>query len=448
MKKYIKSFVDPIVVLLKLTCFLLAGYMIYLQFSAFVTNDDSTALSYEVFQDDTNQFYPTFSLCLFGNEEHLFTGSASVCPPCVNETDKKEECTTNHCQAREYFQILTGKQNDSFNFLSVPFSKKVFNLLGDIQYFHVTTESGKKIVKTNNLNAAFLPNWKLKKYGPALKISYQDPSNICYTKNDSDVTGQRLAHEFIKMNVKKFVTGHTVGLIKPDIKIFIHQKHQLIRKLRTPTVWIRMFDLKDAAGNFKDGFTQKIDLRIDSIEVLKKRKNSVKPCNDTLSNEDKTWIETTINTMGCVPPFFKRFVSNVTRISNELTQKSCKKEQLAAFRKAYSPNRHFETIENEYLQPCGQMIASVASTEALIPKVARSDLVDPWVTKNRIKTYDVNIGIRYGLATYKVATNNQAFTLLSLWSQIGGFVGIFLGFSLLQVADLLKKLAAMTKLLN
>ena len=132
MKKYIKSFVDPIVALLKLICFLLAGYMIYLQFSAFVTNDDSTALSFEVFQDDTNQFYPTFSLCLFGNEEHLFTGSATVCPPCFNETDKKEECITNHCQAREYFQILTGKQNDTFNFIAVPFSKKVFDILGNV----------------------------------------------------------------------------------------------------------------------------------------------------------------------------------------------------------------------------------------------------------------------------------------------------------------------------
>ena len=324
----------------------------------------------------------------------------------------------------------------------------MFNILGNIQYFHVTTEGGKKIVKTNNLNAAFLPSWKIKKYGPALEISYQDPSNICFTKNQSDVTRQRLAYEFMKLNVKKFVTGHTVGLIKPDIKIFIHQKHQLIRKLRAPTVWIRMFDLKDAADNFKDGFTQKIDLRIDSIEVLKKRKNSVTPCNDTLLNEDKMWIETAINKMGCVPPFFKRFESNESQKSDELTLKSCKKEQLAAFRKAYSPNRHFETIENQYLQPCGQMIPSVASTEALIPKVVRSELLDPWVTKNRRKTYEVDIGIRYGLATYIVATNNQAFTLLSLWSQIGGFVGIFLGFSLLQLADFLKKLTAMTDLLN
>ena len=94
------------------------------------------------------------------------------------------------------------------------------------------------------------------------------------------------------------------------------------------------------------------------------------------------------------------------------------------------------------------MIASVASTEALIPKVVRFELLDPWVTKNRRRTYEVDIGIRYSLATYKVATNNQAFTLLSLWSQIGGFVGIFLGFSLLQLADLLKKLTAMTNLLN
>ena len=86
------------------------------------------------------------------------------------------------------------------------------------------------------------------------------------------------------------------------------------------------------------------------------------------------------------------------------------------------------------------MISSVASTEALMPKVFPSKWTDELMLKNRRKTYEVDIGIRYGLTTYKVATNNQAFTFLSLFSQIGGFVGIFLGFSLLQLTVLLKTL--------
>ena len=118
----------------------------------------------------------------------------------------------------------------------------------------------------------------------------------------------------------------------------------------------------------------------------------------------------------------------------------CKKHQLSMFRNTHSPNKYFEAIAKQYLQPCGQMLSSVASTEALMPKVFTSKWVDEFISKNRRKTYEVDIGIRYGLTTYKVATNNQAFTFLSLFSQIGGFVGIFLGFSLLQLPVLLKLL--------
>ena len=45
----------------------------------------------------------------------------------------------------------------------------------------------------------------------------------------------------------------------------------------------------------------------------------------------------------------------------------------------------------------------------------------------------VKIRIEYAMKGYKMATNNRAFGMLSLWSQIGGFVGMFLGLSLLQL---------------
>ena len=48
--------------------------------------------------------------------------------------------------------------------------------------------------------------------------------------------------------------------------------------------------------------------------------------------------------------------------------------------------------------------------------------------------------INYNVVDYLEITNNQAFDFESLFSQIGGFVGIFLGFSLLQVPDLIQHL--------
>ena len=56
---------------------------------------------------------------------------------------------------------------------------------------------------------------------------------------------------------------------------------------------------------------------------------------------------------------------------------------------------------------------------------------------NQKNTNRLNLELRYNVAEYLEITNNEAFGFESLWSQIGGFAGIFLGFSLLQVPSLL-----------
>ena len=41
--------------------------------------------------------------------------------------------------------------------------------------------------------------------------------------------------------------------------------------------------------------------------------------------------------------------------------------------------------------------------------------------------------INYNAEIYKESVNRRAFSLGHVWSSIGGFVGMFLGYSLLQV---------------
>ena len=55
---------------------------------------------------------------------------------------------------------------------------------------------------------------------------------------------------------------------------------------------------------------------------------------------------------------------------------------------------------------------------------------------NRIKR--IMITMKYfDVNNYKLILNKQEFGWESLWSQIGGFIGIFLGYSLLQVPEIL-----------
>ena len=61
------------------------------------------------------------------------------------------------------------------------------------------------------------------------------------------------------------------------------------------------------------------------------------------------------------------------------------------------------------------------------------------------RTY-LQINLHYDTGTYKVIKNSKSFNLESLWSQIGGFIGIFLGYSLLQLPDIVSN--SLTRIKN
>ncbi len=56
--------------------------------------------------------------------------------------------------------------------------------------------------------------------------------------------------------------------------------------------------------------------------------------------------------------------------------------------------------------------------------------------KRRFENRGLHISISYSTETYQEINNVRDYDLERLWSSIGGFIGIFVGYSLLQVADL------------
>ena len=78
----------------------------------------------------------------------------------------------------------------------------------------------------------------------------------------------------------------------------------------------------------------------------------------------------------------------------------------------------------------------VTSKDTMI--LTEDERFDGWgidVSTN-LKSKKVILKIEYAATGFREMQNYRAFGLLSLWSQIGGFVGIFLGYSLLQVPEL------------
>ena len=55
------------------------------------------------------------------------------------------------------------------------------------------------------------------------------------------------------------------------------------------------------------------------------------------------------------------------------------------------------------------------------------------VTQSDLKEENLVLGFSYVVEEYRETYNRRAFSFKSLWSAIGGFIGMFLGCGLLQV---------------
>ena len=160
-------------------------------------------------------------------------------------------------------------------------------------------------------------------------------------------------------------------------------------------------------------------MRTNAMEVLRKRPDAIDLCNETLKDDDSQWRQSVIQKIQCIPTFMKRFLS----YSSAQTQlQECNPTQHKEMEETYSPFDNFPAVGTLYTPPCTLMSSIVTINEDL----ARFD--DPNSTSLILK-------FEYPLE-YKETVNTRAFIVYDLWSQIGGIVGIIVGYSLMQIPDM------------
>ena len=155
------------------------------------------------------------------------------------------------------------------------------------------------------------------------------------------------------------------------------------------------------------------------ISIIRKRPNANIPCDlNKNSNDDDHWRKAALSFLGCLPPYWTTFSpqSNFSLPTcNSSTQ--LKDFYLNAFNDL---SNMYTNISVLYTSPCDDM--SITPTFYVQPHSSPDKLV---------------ITVKYPGRSFKEITNRRAFNVESFWSGVGGFVGIFLGYSLLQLPEML-----------
>jgi hypothetical protein len=186
---------------------------------------------------------------------------------------------------------------------------------------------------------------------------------------------------------------------------------------------VDMWTWPDRDENASKSYRMEFELK--NIEILQKRNKWRTPCIPGHPNIDRIWFKNYFQTMLCKPPY----VYNISSVPPCSTKKDMKivSEDFHDYRLlgnglALPPCRTLEKIEFNYHEK----------------DVKEEDNNDPYIT----------ISITFLDKTFRQLLNVRAFDAISLFGNIGGYVGIFVGYALLHVPDAIQNLVDMLQTKN
>ena len=310
----------------------------------------------------------------------------SICFQAVENLIDSSTSINNHINATEYQQAILGKKKD------------ITNILRNYEFDNVTLKFQDYLLDTyiENLNYE-------KTYGLIFRKNYQDPLLICFSWNAKNVvSGLKLL-----LNLKK-LKQIAVKTHEYYFTIHVTYEGQLIRNL----VYIHkedLFLLHNKTYNH-------IRVDLSGFSLMHLRPDAKRECNPIHQSDDIHWMNHVAEHIGCVPQYWTRFVQRPL-----LRECNSKSQYYNASRYLPMINRTgANMIFSMHKRPCNKM---KITTGVKFLNFYREDVL--------------KVDFRYLSNEYEEIKNVRDIGLENLVANIGGYVGMLLGVSLLQCSTFL-----------
>ena len=391
-------------------CFLAAVYMTIQQIMRYVEDNDASIVTSKLFNEGPHDKYPTVTFCFTKQPEIIYSEA-------VHELSISSE---------DYANILKGVTSTTNN------STNTFEGIVDLDYNMFTRDWRNHIsyleYKTKTSNGTFIyeraSNGDQSNNGIELAFynSYRDPDTVCLSRRsqmNSRVSSFR-EEDMVVFDLNPFKSNGIKS--RGFFSVHIHYPGQLIRSMGKPVHNIPTNTMLRGPESYQFTVTTEISINIGYVSVLKKRSKYQKECNDSLVDDDKEFMLKVINKVGCIPNYWTSLMTK-----NGSFGACGGSKQLA---KVHQLVTNFRSVMSSYEPPCIEMKIPVdvnRHQRSHFPD-AEDSLADGWT---------LTIKMFYITDDFQEIVNVKAFDIETLWSSVGGFIGIFLGYSLLQVPELL-----------
>ena len=373
-------------------------YLCFKDVKIYIDNEDSSSISFRMFNASPRDKYPVITLCFNGK-----TRAYEV-------IYKKDELRKNGFSVKEYWETITGRKNLTIDEIEkLPdFSAVTINLKELTRFYKSMDRNGKYFNKFNSKASEESPsendssvshqtNSSLPFY-----LSYQNPNLVCYSQRANFNNTVLKFEDQISLDIKTFLRFDSQSTKHGRLHIFIHYQGQTVRSFGK-----EVFDLPMIENDMK----KRILIRLSGMTVVRRRLDGKVQCNPVSELDDVRFQDILMERTKCVPPYWKGFVNFSTILKPCFSVDQLKR---TFWDSSYQNTRR---LINNLDPPCEEF--SVTSS------------VD--VRDNR----RLLLSFQYQSDKYLEIRNNRDFEFISLFASIGGLIGIFLGFSMFQMSELL-----------
>ena len=377
------------------------------QATRYLQNDDSSSIIYKSFvTSGEKNNYPTLSICLEDLKMYKLYHSQHL-------------KSKYNISEREYAEFVAGNQKKLLHQEMPPrlvdynYSQSDLKTLFDIDILNATLRF-KEIFRKANFGyvneSSYISTNKYTKHDEKMPFytSYQDPYKICYSR------AAWVQKQMIRKEDLLWLEGYRQGLfgrnhlfVGLSWYIYLHKEGQLFKSFN------KIAYKKDKETN-QYGASPHIKISLSSVTILTKRADSKEACNPNLEDEDHHVRLKIMEKVGCIPVYWKQFHTTTEHLAE------CKNTE--QHKSMLNQIKQYRKWMNAYDPPCEEMTVIFDIQNKIV--------------KN--KDQGPKIELFYQIQKYEEISNHRKYDLKMFWSNVGGFVGIFLGFSLSQVPKFLR----------
>ena len=410
-----KLFQSIAMVAFHLVCAYLAFHLTVTQTTRFVENSDTSTIDFKSFNESPMDKYPALSICFEGSELSWYNEG-----PIFESFD---------VLSSKYGELLKGKEVLKYQY---DYNTRLYNQIQvdirngsnkDFDRFplgpsDVFTRLASATLNDETSNHYGQGGERQPTKGIPFDMSYTTPDTICFTRKSNDSLNTIRTNDWLLLNTSIFGNAMYDHI---GVRVFLHHPGQLLRSFHDPVFKSNvMLDIKEEEQKIWDKLVR---IKIEMITVLRKRQDANVPCNNQLDDlDDSNIMDIIMKKVGCIPIYWKMFFAK------------------SSFKECNSPSEYqkiFKYIQNyrgllwTYDPPCADM--------QVLTKID---------DKGKNKWGEPCINIHYAKVYYQDIQNVESFGMESFVSGVGGFIGIFLGYSLLQVPTMLGSLFSCLAKLN